>query len=53
MSRLVRKLHQHLKLAVRGKTGQNPGSMVVVKQFTAEFQVQLVPELTDPFFYVL
>ena len=35
-------------LAVRREAGKNPGSVQIVKQFAAEFQVQLVAELGDP-----
>ncbi len=45
---LVRKLHQHLQFAVRSKSRKDSGSMVVVKQFSSEFQVELVSELADP-----
>ena len=41
--RLVSQLKQHPQLAVRGKAGKNPGRVVVVKQLSAEFQIELVP----------
>ena len=41
-------LQQHFYLAVRRKARQYPGSMVIVKQLAAEFQIQLAAELPDP-----
>ncbi len=45
---IVRKLHQHLEFGIRCKSGKYPGGMVVIEQFPAKFQVELVPELADP-----
>ena len=36
---LVGKLHQHAQLAVRLEARKNSGGMVIVKQFTSEFQI--------------
>ena len=45
---LIPELEKHLHLAVGGKTGQYPGSMEIVKQLAAEFQIELAAELSDP-----
>ena len=45
---LVPQLLQHAQLAVRLEAGQHPGGVVVVKQLSAEFQIQLAPELGNP-----
>ena len=41
-------LLEHPDLAVRLEAGQNPGGMVVVKELSAKFQVELSAELSDP-----
>ena len=46
--RLIGKLHQHPELAVRGKARKHPGCMEIVKELSAELQIQLVSELADP-----
>ena len=48
----VCKLHKHSKLAVRLKTRKYSGCMKIIKEFSAEFKIQLSAELTDTFFYV-
>ena len=45
--RYIRELHEHLQLTVRLEARQNSGCMVIIKQLTAKFQIQLVSELTD------
>ena len=45
---LIGQLQKHFQLTVWCEARQNAGSMVVVKQLTAELQVQLVSELADP-----
>ncbi len=47
--RLIRKLHQHAEFAVRFKTRENTGCMVIIKKFASEFKVKLVSELADSF----
>ena len=47
--REILQLQEHAQLAVRHKARKNTGSMIVVKKFSAEFQVQFVPELGDTF----
>ena len=44
---LVRQLHQHPQLAVRLKARQHPGSVIVIEQLSAKFQIQLVVELLN------
>ena len=46
--RQIAQLHQHLKLAVRRESGQHTRSVQVIKQFSPEFQIQFVAELSDP-----
>ena len=36
---IIGKLHQHLQLCVRCKTGKHPGSVIIVKKFSTELQV--------------
>ena len=48
--RLVLQLHQHIDFAVRFKAGQNTRCMVIIKQFSAEFQIELSAELADTLF---
>ena len=40
-------LQQHFHLAIRRKPRQHAGSVVIIKELTAEFQVQLTAKLTD------
>jgi hypothetical protein len=40
-------LHEHTQLAIRKKTWQHTAGMVVIKQFTPKFKVQLIAELSD------
>ena len=51
--RLFLELEQHVHLTVRLKARKHPGSVKVVKQFAAEFQVQLAAELVDALPYLL
>ena len=44
---LICQLKEHPELAVWGKTGEHPGSVIIVKQLSAEFQIKLVAELSD------
>ena len=44
---MIGKLHQHAKLAVRCKTRQNSGCVVIIKEFSAKFQVEFSAELGD------
>ena len=46
---LVAELHQHTELAVRFKTRENSGSMIIIKKLAAEFQIKLVIKLADSF----
>ena len=46
--RLIFQLQQHLKLGIGLETGQDAGSVVIIEQLAAEFQIQLAAELTDP-----
>ena len=43
----VRQLHQHLQLRVGSEAGQYPGSVIVVEELSAEFQIELVPKLDN------
>ena len=45
---LLLQLQQHPQLAVRLKARQNSGCMIVIKQLTAEFQIQLAAEESQP-----
>ena len=45
---VVPQLLEHTDLAVRLEPRQHPGSVVVVKEFSAKFQVELSAELSDP-----
>ena len=45
---LVLQLQQHLQFGIRVESGQYPGSMVVIKQFAAELQIQFVVKLGNP-----
>ena len=47
---VVLQLLKHPDLAVRRKARQHPGSVIIVKQLAAEFQIQLAAELMDPLF---
>ena len=47
--RLFLELEQHFDLAVRCKAGQYARSVVIVKQFAAEFKIQLAAELGNAF----
>ena len=49
---ILLELLEHADLAVRLKARQHPGSMEIVKQLAAEFQIQLAAELGDPLFDV-
>ena len=44
---LIGKLQQHLQLTVRLKPGKDPGGVIVVKKLSSEFEIQLIPKLTD------
>ena len=44
---LILQLQQHLQLGVRLKAGQHAGSVVIVEQLAAEFQIQLIVKLLD------
>ena len=44
---LVGQLHEHLQLAVRGKSRQNPRGVKIVEELAAELQIQLVVKLID------
>ena len=46
---LVLELKQHLDFAIRRKPRQNPGSVVIVKELAAKFQIELAAKLRDPF----
>ena len=48
----IAQLHQHTHLAVRRKPRQHAGSVVIVKQFAAEFQIQLTAEAFDTLLYL-
>ena len=41
-------LQQHTDFAVRGEAGQHPRRMMVIKQLSAELQIQLAAKLGDP-----
>ena len=43
----IAQLEQHLQLAVGLKAGEHAAGMVVVKQFTAKFEVKFIAELSD------
>ena len=43
--RLAAELLEHVQLGIRGKSRKHAGSVVIIKQLAAEFQVQLVVEL--------
>ena len=45
---LLLHLHEHPDLAVGPEAGENPGGVEVVKEFAAEFQIQLAAEFPDP-----
>jgi len=40
-------LHQHTQFAVRQETGQHTTGVIIIKQFTSEFKIQFVTELSD------
>ena len=44
---LLLELQKHLQLGVRLKAGQHAGSVVIVEQLAAEFQIQLIVKLLD------
>ena len=46
--RLVAELLEQTQFAVRGKSGKYAGRMVVVEKLSAEFQIELVVEFSDP-----
>ena len=46
---LIRKLHQHLQFAVRCKTRQYTGCVVIIKKLSSKLQVELVVKLIDTF----
>ena len=46
-------LHEHPDLTVRFESGKDSGRMVVVKQFSSEFQIQFPVELSHPLSDVL
>ena len=43
-------LKQHFDFAVRLKTGQDPGGVMIVKKFSTKFQIKLAAKLFNPFF---
>ena len=45
---LMPQLEQHPQLAIGLEAGQHAGGMIIVKQLTAEFQIQFTAELRDP-----
>ena len=45
---LVCQLHEHPQLTVRLKSRQDSGSVEVVKELPAEFQVELIVKLVNP-----
>ena len=45
----VAELLKHLELAVRLEAGKYPACVIVVKQFSAQFQIKFVSELPDAF----
>ena len=45
--RLVRKLQQHLQLAVRSKARQHTRSVIIIEQLATKLQIQLVTKLAD------
>ncbi len=47
--RLVLQLLQHPDLGIRLKARKHPGGMIVVKQLSAELQIELSAELADSF----
>ena len=47
--RAVAELLEHTQFAVRLEPRQNPARMIVVKQFAAKLQIELVPELSYAF----
>ena len=44
---LLLELQKHLQLGVRLKAGQHAGSVIIVEQLAAEFQIQLIVKLLD------
>ena len=45
---LIFQLQEHPQLAVRLETGEHPGSVVVVVELAAEFQIQFAAKLSNP-----
>ena len=45
----VLELHKHLELGVGFEPGKNTGSVIVVKELSAELEIKLVTELGDSF----
>ena len=45
---LIGQLKKHPQFAVGGESGEDSGSVVVVKQLSAELQIKLVSKLVDP-----
>ncbi len=43
--RAVSQLYQHLQLRIRTKTGQDPGSMIIIEELASEFQIQFSSEM--------
>ena len=43
----IRDRQKHPQLAVRCKARKNPGCVVVIEQFSAKFEVELITELVD------
>ena len=46
---LVGQLQQHAEFTVGRKAGQNPGSVKIIKEFSAKFQIKLISELINTF----
>ena len=49
---LVGQLKEHTQLTVRGKARKHPGGVEIVKEFAAEFQIQLIAKFPNPLFDV-
>ena len=49
MSTALMTIMKHLELAVRLEAGKYPACVIVVKQFSAQFQIKFVSELPDAF----
>ena len=45
--RIIGQLHQHAQFAVGMKAGQYSTCMIVIKQFSAKFQIKLIAKTSD------